>query len=371
MKTKSLVLAGAGHAHMTILSHIREIVDQGFRVVVVGPSEHHYYSGMGPGVLGGTYTPEEIRFPVKRMVDDGGGTFLLDRVVRVDPVEKKLFLESGRSVGYDVVSFNTGSFVPSPKSSTDKDRPASGLAVKPIENLAAGREMIQRTGRERTVRIGVVGGGPAGVEVAGNGWAAARDAGKGATVRLYAGKKFMPRAPERVRRLCRKELERRSVEIVEGSYVRRSDEQGIELENGRRFKEDVIFLALGVMPSRLFHDSGLKTGPDGGLAVNRYLQSPDHPELFGGGDCIHFLEQPLDKVGVYAVRENPVLFHNVLAQLKSEPLQPFDPGGDYLLVYNLGAGRGVLHKRFLSFDGRLAFRIKDFIDRKFIRRFSP
>jgi NADH dehydrogenase FAD-containing subunit len=371
MKTKTLVLAGAGHAHMTILSRIVEIMDQGIRVVAIGPSEHHYYSGMGPGVLGGTYTPEEIRFPVKRMVEDGGGTYLLDRVVRVDPVEKSLSLESGKIVEYDVVSFNTGSFVPSIKDPSDKEQPASGLTVKPIENLAAGREMIQRFGRERTVRIGVVGGGPAGVEVAGNGWAAAKQSGHGARVHLYAGMTLLPKAPERVRRLCRRELERRSVEIIEGSYVRRTDEGGVELKDGRSFEEDVIFLALGVKPSSLFHDSGLKTGPDGGLAVNRFLQSPNHPELFGGGDCIHFLEQPLDKVGVYAVRENPVLYHNVLAQLRSEPLQPFDPGGDYLLVYNLGAGRGVLHKRFLSFNGRLAFRIKDSIDRKFIRRFSP
>jgi NADH dehydrogenase FAD-containing subunit len=368
MTTKTLVLAGAGHAHMTILSRISEIVDQGFRVVAVGPSEHHYYSGMGPGVLGGAYTPEEIRFPVRGMVEDGGGTYVLDRVVRVDPAVKSLLLQSGGTVKYDVVSFNTGSFVPSPRGG---DQRPAGLTVKPIENLAAGRERILSLGRERTVRIGVVGGGPAGVEVAGNGWAAASQAGKGARVHLYAGGTLLPRAPERVRRLCRKELERRSVEILEGSYVRRADEAGIELEDGRSFEEDVIFLALGVKPSTLFRDSGLSTGPDGGLAVNKYLQSPDHPELFGGGDCIHFEDKPLDKVGVYAVRENPVLYNNVLAQLKGEPLQPFDPGGDYLLVYNLGAGRGVLHKGPVSFSGRLAFRIKDYIDRRFIERFSP
>jgi NADH dehydrogenase FAD-containing subunit len=371
MTARTLVLAGVGHAHMTILSRIREIVDQGIRVTAIGPSEHHYYSGMGPGVLGGAYTPEQIRFPVRRMVEAGGGTFLTDRVIRVDPARKSLVLQSGNTVSYDVVSFNTGSFVPSPPDTSGRERPPSVLPVKPIENLASGRELILRIGSERQVRIGVVGGGPAGVEVAGNAWAAANEAGKGAEVRIYAGRTLLPRAPERVRRLCRRELERRSVQIVEGSYVRSADDRAVVLEDGRRFEEELLFLALGVKPSTLFSDSGLRTGPDGGLLVNRYLQSPDHPELFGGGDCIHFADHPLAKVGVYAVRENPVLYHNVLARLRKEPLQAFDPGGDYLLIYNLGAGRGVLHKGPLSFEGRLAFRIKDSIDRKFIRRFSP
>jgi hypothetical protein len=206
---KTLVLAGAGHAHMTILSRVREIVDQGIRVVVIGPSEHHYYSGMGPGVLGGSYTPEEIRFPVRRMVEDGGGTFLMDKVVRVDPSGKSLSLQSGATVSYDVASFNTGSFVPSPPHSSE------GLPVKPIENLAAGREEILRLGSERTVRIGVVGGGLPASRWPGTHGPRPRETANGGQVRLFAGRQLLPRAPERVRRLCRRELLRREVDIVE------------------------------------------------------------------------------------------------------------------------------------------------------------
>ena len=92
--------------------------------------------------------------------------------------------------------------------------------------------------------------------------------------------------------------------------------------------------------------------------------------MFGGGDCIYFKDQPLDKVGVYAVRENPVLYHNLMAYLDGEPLMPFDPGGDYLLIFNLGGREGVLQKRWLTFGGRLAFLIKDYIDMRFMRKFQ-
>ena len=79
-------------------------------------------------------------------------------------------------------------------------------------------------------------------------------------------------------------------------------------------------------PSKIFETSGLPVGPDKGLLVNRYLQSVKHPDIFGGGDCICFEDKPLDKVGVYAVRQNPVLLNNLFAQLEGRPLQVFDPG---------------------------------------------
>lgn len=123
-------------------------------------------------------------------------------------------------------------------------------------------------------------------------------------------------------------------------------------------------------PSKVFAASDLSTGKDGGLKVNRYLQSVSHPEIFGGGDCIWFEPNPLDKVGVYAVRQNPVLVHNVRAQLEGSSLKSFDPGGSYLLIFNIGGGKGILHKNGLSFGGPLAFRIKDYIDRKFVKQFK-
>jgi NADH dehydrogenase FAD-containing subunit len=107
----------------------------------------------------------------------------------------------------------------------------------------------------------------------------------------------------------------------------------------------------------------------GGLLVNKYLQCTAHPEIFGGGDCIYFKDRPLDKVGVYAVRQNPVLYQNLMASLEETVLQPFDPGG-YHLIFNMGDDTGILRKKRLVFGERLAFLIKDHIDRKFIRKFQ-
>jgi NADH dehydrogenase FAD-containing subunit len=324
---------------------------------------------MGPGVLGGAYTPEEIRFPVRQMTESGGGVFLEDKVQGVDPGDRTILLESGKQVSYDVVSFNTGSQVPAQVVTEDADRI---FTVKPIENLLQGRELIQSLARDREVRVGVAGGGPGALEVAGNAWAAGRQSnGKGCMVRIYAGREFMRKAPGSVTKIARRVFAQRGIEIIEGSYVDKIATGQVTLQDGRSFKDDVIFLALGVRPRPLFGPSHLPAGDDGGLLVNRFLQSPEFPEVFGGGDCIWFQDQPLDKVGVYAVRQNPVLYHNVLAQMEGGELMPFDPGGSYLLIFNLGQGQGIFHKNGLVFNGGLAFRLKDYIDRRFIKKFKP
>ncbi|WP_419778490.1 NAD(P)/FAD-dependent oxidoreductase [Maridesulfovibrio sp.] len=362
-----LVLAGAGHAHMQLMEVIPDIIADGHRVTVIGPDDRHFYSGMGPGLLGGAYRAEEISFPVKSMVERRGGTFVLGKVARIDPYMRLVILETGQEFRYDVLSCNLGSFVPSGLTGGD----SSGVyTVKPIQNLLLARMRIQEIASERPARIGICGGGPAALEIACNAWAAAKDQGRsGANVQIFTGSAFLRNQPDRVRRLALKVLNKRGINIIQGSYVERVADGSVVLQNGQNYDQDIIFLALGVHPSRVFDASELPTGKDGGLMVNRYLQSISHPEIFGGGDCIRFEPKPLDKVGVYAVRQNPVLVHNVRAQLDGHSLREFDPGGSYLLIFNTGGGRGILYKNGLSFGGSPAFWIKDYIDRKFIKRF--
>ncbi|MFW5810093.1 MAG: pyridine nucleotide-disulfide oxidoreductase, partial [Thermodesulfobacteriota bacterium] len=83
--SKHLVIVGAGHAHLTLLKRMAELTEQGHRATVISKGAFHYYSGMGPGMISGAYTPAEIRFHVRQMTESRGGLFLEDAVVRIDP----------------------------------------------------------------------------------------------------------------------------------------------------------------------------------------------------------------------------------------------------------------------------------------------
>jgi len=319
-------------------------------------------------MLSRLYTPEQIRFATRHVVERQGGDFILGKAARVDADNRTIYLESGETLTYDVVSVNAGSYVPyAIVTAVANDI----FAVKPIERLIEAQRRILELASQKKIAVGIIGGGPAAAEVAGNLWRLAEDHGRYMPeIQIFSGEKFMARFPGEVRKKAIHSLTSRRIEILEQGFVKKVRSNEITMESGQRYAVDLIILALGIKPSPIFQDSGLATGPDGGLSVNRYLQSPQYPEIFGGGDCIYFQDKPLDKVGVYAVRENPVLYHNLMASLEGKDLQPFDPGGDYLLIFNMGDGTGILHKKRLTLDGRLAFIIKDYIDRRFMGKFQ-
>ncbi|MFT6141520.1 MAG: NADH dehydrogenase FAD-containing subunit [Psychromonas sp.] len=366
---KSLVLIGGGHAHMITLSKLDTFISKGYRVTVIQPADYHYYSGMGPGMLGGTYEPDDIRFATKILVESKGGRFVKAHASRIDPEKRIVSLqESDEEIKYDVLSCNAGSYVPKNIVEGDSD---NVFTAKPIEELNRAKETILRKLRDGPISIAVLGGGPAAAEIAGNIHQLCKEkALHQAHIRLFSGTGLMSKVAPRVRKLVRKLLVRKGIEIIEKGYVEKVANGKIIVENDTSYTADIIFPALGVKPSKIFCQSALDTGPEGGLKVNSFLQSTSHTNVFGGGDCIYYADQPLNKVGVYAVRQNLVLYNNLMAALEGKPLEKFSPGGDYLLIYNLGDGEGVFSKSFLTFSGKIAFFIKDHIDRKFIKLFQ-
>lgn len=365
---KHLVIAGGGHAHMLTLANLHKFIEKGHKVTVIGPSPHHYYSGMGPGMLGKTYTPEEIRFATKHVVEKQGGVFIQDRVNRIDPEGKSVYLESEKTILYDTLSCNVGSYVPTTiVSGEGRDI----FPVKPIEKLIHFQERVLELTSQQKITIGIIGGGPSAAETAGNAWRLGKYYCKNMPdITILSGQKFMARFAENVRSKIFHSLTKRGIEIMEQDFVKEIETGEITMESGRVYNKDLILLAHGIKPYPVFQKSGLPTGPAGELLVNRSLQCTKYPEIFGGGDCVYFAEQPLDKVGVYAVRENPVLYHNLMASLDKTDLQFFDPGRKYLLIFNLGDATGILQKKKIVLGGRLAFTIKNYIDRRFMKKFK-
>jgi NADH dehydrogenase FAD-containing subunit len=366
---KHVVFVGGGHAHLVSLKNLTRFTSLGHGVTLVSSSPYHYYSSMGPGMLSGIYDPREARFHVRKLAEDRGAAFIEGKAVKVDPVERLISLDSGETIHYDVASFNTGSDVPVERLVS---RPADNLfPVKPVVHLLKARQTIMKAIEEgRSLRFAVVGGGPAGVEITANLLRLLKDnRGKG-EITLIAAKKLLDGAPEKARLLALESLSRRGVRIIEGAQVKAVERQKVLLSDGDDIAMDIAFVAIGIRPSPLFRDSGIPIGPDGGMLVNPHLQSVAYPELFGGGDCISLEGHQLAKVGVYAVRENPILYHNLMTALEGGAMKVFVPQAHYLLIFNMGNGKGIYWKKGWVWEGRLAFLLKDMIDRKFMREFQ-
>jgi NADH dehydrogenase FAD-containing subunit len=318
-------------------------------------------------MLSGLYEPREVRFNIERMVQERGGQFIEACVTVIDPAAQKLYLDNDAQVSYDVASFNIGSVVSTAKLATTDDHV---FTVKPIINLYKARDLILSQRGRGMNRVLVAGGGPAGIEIAANIRRLFRENGVTPAVTLVAGNRILQGVPARARHLAVASLTARRIAIFEGVRVLSFENRCATLTDGRNIPYDFAFVAVGVRPPELFRDSGIPVGKDGGMLVNGCLQSTAHPQLFGGGDCISMEGNAVAKVGVHAVRQNPILKHNLKVALDGGEMDAFTPNPNYMLIMNMGDSKGIMWKKSLVLNGGLAFLLKDFIDRRFMKRFQ-
>jgi NADH dehydrogenase FAD-containing subunit len=354
-----------------MLKRTAEFVRAGFEVVMVAP-EIFWYSGLATGVLAGNYPAELDQIDVEALVVNGGGRFVRTRATAIDVAGRVVSLDSGETLSYDVVSCNLGSDVPVesvPGAGT------YGYAVKPVRNLWNLRQALEaRVGSSapgQPVRVVVVGGGATGCEIA----AAiqhliARNRGQAAITVLARSDTLLGQMPRRAATKMARLLQRRGIELCLHAPVVRVESQVVVTADGKNVPYDFLVHAMGLTPPGLLRATGLPTDADGALLVDPYLRSVADPRVFGGGDCIALQGQALAKIGVYAVRESPILFHNLLATLQDRPLRRFRPQRRFLLILNLGDGTGLATWGPFYWHGRLAFWLKDRIDRAFLHRYQ-
>ncbi|CAN5892475.1 FAD-dependent oxidoreductase [soil metagenome] len=369
---KRAVLLGAGHAHLHTIRHAARFTRRGQELLLIAPGPF-WYSGLATGMLGGRYPPEQDQVDVAALIGRGGGRFLQGLARAINPKSRTVQLEEGPPLRYDVLSVNLGSEVPE---GLVPGLVEHGSAVKPISNLWRLREALEdrfrSSGPGAPVRIVVVGGGASGCEVSANLRRLAEDRGGVAEITLLSsGDRLLEGLPERASAGVVRSFRDRGIVIRSKARADRVEPGEVILDDGLRLPFDVLVASIGLVPPPILGRSGLPTDDRGALLVDDHLRSLADPLVFGGGDCIALQGRPLARIGVYAIRQAPVLLHNLLATLEGQgrPLRRFRPQSRFLLILNLGDGTGLATWGPFHWQGRLAFRWKDWIDRRFLSKY--
>jgi len=92
--------------------------------------------------------------------------------------------------------------------------------------------------------------------------------------------------------------------------------------------------------------------------------------VFAAGDIAAFGPRDLAKSGVYAVRAGPVLADNIRRTLTGERLRSFRPQREALYLVSTGERHAIGSRNGLVVEGDWVWRWKDWIDRRFMRRFN-
>jgi selenide,water dikinase len=373
---KDLVLIGGGHSHVAVLKRFGMRPLDGVRLTLVTRDVHTPYSGMLPGYIAGHYALDEFHIDLWRLAQFAGARLYHHAAVGLDLVARKVICEGRPAVPYDVVSIDVGSTpatdeVPGAAQHTVPVKPI-GRFVEQWERLA---ERLTSSGARH--RVAVVGAGAGGTELSlaiqyrlRKTLAERGETGDRLEFHLISGAaEVMPEHDATTRAKFARiltehgittHLDRTVVEVRQGALV---------FADGESLEADEILWATHAAAQRWLKRSGLAVDENGFVAVADTLRSVSHPEVFAAGDIAAVQGHPRPKAGVFAVRQGPPLADNLRRALVGLQPQSFHPQHDYLSLVSTGEKYCVASRNGLALEGRWVWRVKDWIDRTWMRKY--
>ena len=368
-----LVLVGGGHAHVQVIRRFLMEPIAGVRLSIVLDRPEAVYSGMVPGFVAGDYASPELEIDCVPLARRAGARVVLAAATAVDPKAKRISLAGRPPLDYDVASLDVGATVRGLELPGVREL---ALATRPIRAFVDGLDAALAAARARRgaepLRVVVVGGGAAGAELSFTLEARLRRAGVPAALVLVSdASALLSGASSALARDAAAEARRRGIRLRLGARVSRVEADRVELVGETEAEPaDLVLWATGAAPLPLLAEVAAEKDAAGFLRVRDTFECLGSEDLFAVGDCAALDAHPwVPKAGVYAVRAGPILDANLRARLAGRPPRRYRPQRDFLTLLNLGDGRALGAKWGTTLSGRAVWRLKDWIDRRFVARF--
>lgn len=376
-----IVIAGAGYAglHVALRLTARLRNDPEIELTLVDRHDYHQALTELPRVAGGTRAADAARIPLQDVLAKRV-RFVQTEINAVDLADQRLLTGAG-PIGWRWLVLALGS--------RPNDFAIPGLAQRALSlysvsdaeqvwaavstalTAAAAATDPERQRRLATVVVG--GGGATGVELAGElaemlpevatGQGLAPD--RPAVRLLEAGPTILAGSSQELIDKATSILSDLGVQVRTNARIAAATKEGFRLKDGPLVEGGVFVWAGGVKAPELVVDSGLPTGHNGRVKVDRYLRVLDHPEIYVAGDLASVVDprsgHVLPPLAQVALEEGETVARNLDAELRGRQLEAFtfhDKG----FVVSVGTRRGVADIAGITTGGRLAHLLKDAIE---------
>jgi selenide,water dikinase len=374
---KDVVLVGAGHAHVNVLRTFGMKPEPGVRLTLITRQVHSPYSGMLPGQVAGLYRFDETHIDTGPLCRFAGARLFQDEAIALDLASRHVVCRNRPPVSFDLLSINIGS---TPNTCDVRGANEHAVPVKPIDGFLDRFETMRARllAKGQRARVAVVGGGAGGVElllslerrlrrdfaVAGH------DPGQLSFALVTSSSEVMPSFPKALRHRFAEILVQRGIELLAGAAVIQVGPDALQLEDGSVLPFDEILWTTRAAPAGWLQETGLTLTGDGFIHVGTTLESVSHPGVFAAGDVAALEGYRLPRSGVYAVRQGPVLARNLKRALTGRRLVPYNPQKATLSIVSTGQRHAIATRNGVVVAGEWVWRVKDWIDRRFMRRFN-
>ena len=374
---RDIVLVGGGHSHVGVLHMFAMRPLAGVRLTVICTDTDTPYSGMLPGYIAGHYSFDEVHIDLRRLAEFAGARYYRDEVIGIDRAARQVICRQRPPVSYDALSINVGS---TPQLGRVAGASEHAVPVKPIrrfnERWLALLERVRR--HAGTTTIAVVGAGAGGVELTlamqyrlRNELRALGRSPDELCFHLFSAEAgILPTHNARVRRAYESVLHARAVTVHSSAEVSRVDTGRLQTVSGEVLETDEVVWVTQAGGAAWLAGTGLALDGDGFILVNETLQSETDPLIFAAGDCASMRGHSLEKAGVFAVRMARPLAENLRRTVTGKALLRYRPQSRWLALISTGDKHAIASRGALYARGDWIWHWKDWIDRRFMRKFS-
>ncbi len=293
-----IVIIGAGPAGVTAAETIRKF-DEDSEIVMITDEPYPPYSP--PAMMKYFETGREVHlwkgrdFPERYGIDYLQG----NKVVSVQPDDKKIQLDNGDIISYDKLLIASGGRLYAAR--LEEFKPG----VYNFKSLSAAEKLIDLVKKKEARSALIIGAGFIGVEIA------LLLNEMGVEVTQFVRSRVMRRMldPE-TSKIVLEMIKERGIDTRRGddadavSFVGEPEATGVEVKSGDVVSADLLVAATGVKPNiELLEGSGIKT--DWGVIVDEHLQT-NYPDIYAAGDVAEDFDKFTGERMVHAIFPNAV-----------------------------------------------------------------
>ena len=295
-------------------------------------------------------------------------------------LDKKLVFTTNPSyrLGYDflVLSLGSRSFLPNIPGLREYSFQFNSIenANKIAERLSS-KDMIDPT---ENTNIVIGGGGATGVEVAGEIASLIKKRNRQySNIRvILISPDLLAGFPTRTKNWVRAYLEALNVELLLGNeyYITEVKPDLVCLRNGRTIRTTMLIWAGGVTALSLPQQIGLKTGYNGRVVVNKFLQAEGQKNVFVLGDAALILNNkgyPVPTTAYFAEQHGKIAAQNIYSMIKEQgrTMKEYKVESHWLdnFAISIGSDLAVSRIRGLDLYGYSASKVKKLIKMKYLK----
>lgn len=378
-KVPRIVIVGCGFGGLTLAKELSKLKVE---VLVVDKQNYHTFQPLLYQVATGGLEADNIAHPVRRIFRKMNNVFFrMAEVVSVNEAEKKIKTSIGE-LSYDYLVLAMGStnnyfnFEPVKdqllplKSLTD----AFNIRSQIMQNLERSLIIENPQEQEEAVNVAIIGGGPAGLELAGaiaemKKYVLPRDFPELKLSRMHiylfeAFPRLLSVMSEEASEHAYRYLENMGVIIKTSAQVKSYDGSLLCLENGESFKADTAIWTAGVKPVRIagIEQEAYLSGKR--LQVDAFNRLPGSDHIFAIGDLAAFSSESYPKglpmLAPVAIQQARHLAGNFKLLLSEKTMVPFSYK-DKGVMATIGRKRAVVDLPKWKFQGLFAWFVWMFI----------